>query len=109
MRSNLDWYSNPLNILMLVNEQLSCYHLGMHTLKASLSGPSQMLGLLDCWLQSRRILGQQTLMEMSSVQARSSTDALLSSMSKSCRPQGAFTLGKTAVNLREQTSFCIFT
>ena len=96
---------------MLVNEQLSCYHLGMHISlrKVSLSGPSQTLGLLDCWLQSRWILGQQTLMEMSSAQARSSTDALLSSMSKSCRPQGAFTLGKTAVNLQEQTNLCVFT
>ena len=58
------WYSNPLNILMLVKEQLSCYHLGMHTLKASLSGPSQTLGTRGCCSQSRCILGQQTLMQM---------------------------------------------
>lgn len=58
------WYSNPLDILMLVKEQLSCYPLGMHTLKASLSGPSQTLGTQGCCLQSRRTLGQQALMRM---------------------------------------------
>ena len=58
------WYSNPLNILMLVKQQLSCYHLGVHTLKASLSGLSQTLGTRGCCSQSRRILGQQTLMRM---------------------------------------------
>lgn len=81
----------------------------MHTLKASLSGLITDTG--DPRLSSPEQANPWTSRcrcRRCQHRACPSVDVLMSSLNKSCCPQGTFTLCKTAINLGEQSSLITF-